>query len=335
MAHLNPQFTTALNSIEPGDDKTNAPEAHKLVRAALAADPKLAGYGINSILIGSYKRKVSIRRVKDVDVFCRLDSLPAGVTSAEILNSFFEVLHTEFGKDEDGRRRVSRQSRSLKIAFPEFDLDVDAVPARPSTSGGMWEIPQRGSDDEWVETNPEAMSELTIAMNDEHSGFYVPTVKLLRQTRRSLLNGAKPGGFFIEVATYQAFASGDVTGKTQAEYYVSALIAVSKLLTSFVKDQIALVDPTRDGETISVRADDDELANLDREFARAGDTAASALAEEHMGKAAVLYRSLLGKNGDGDTVFPMPPGFKDDGTRNESRATPGDPDVPAGSKTFG
>lgn len=335
MAHLNPQFAAALNSIEPGDDKTNAPEAHKLVRAALAADSELAGYGINSILIGSYKRKVSIRRVKDVDVFCRLDSLPADLTSTDILDSFFKVLNAEFGKDADGHRRVTRQSRSLKIAFPEYDLDVDAVPARPNSSGTMWEIPQRGSEDEWVETNPEAMSELTIAMNDEHDGYYVPTVKLMRQTRRSLLNKAKPGGFFIEVATFQAFAAGDVKGRTQAEYYVSALAAVSKILTNFVQSGIAIVDPTRDGESISIRADDEELTNLDREFAEAAESAAKALAEEHEGKAAVLYRGLLGKNGDGDTVFQMPSGFKEDGTRKESRATPGDPDVPAGSKTFG
>lgn len=335
MARLKPQFSSALGSIEPGKDKTNAPEAHKLVRAALAADPTLAGYGIDSILIGSYRRQVSIRRVKDVDVFCRLETLPSGVTSTQILDRFFDVLNAEFGKDKDGHRRVSRQSRSLKIAFPEYDLDVDAVPARTSTCGTMWEIPQRGSDDEWVETNPEAMTELTTAMNEAHGAFYVPTVKLLRQTRRSLLNKAKPGGFFIEAVTYQAFASGDVTGKTQADYYVSALVAVSKLITSFVRNQVAIVDPTREGEVISIRADDEELTSLDREFAEAALTAVSALDEEHEGKAALLYRELLGKNGDGDIVFPMPPGFREDGTRSESAVTAGDPDVPAGSKTFG
>ena len=37
MAHLKQQFKDALSSIEPGDDKANAPEAHRLVRDALEA----------------------------------------------------------------------------------------------------------------------------------------------------------------------------------------------------------------------------------------------------------------------------------------------------------
>ncbi|MFI7243197.1 SMODS domain-containing nucleotidyltransferase [Streptomyces qinglanensis] len=83
MAHLKQQFKDALSSIEPGDDKTNAPEAHRLVRDALKADSKLAEYGVSPILIGSYKRNVSIRRIKDVDVFVRLPDVPSDVTSTE------------------------------------------------------------------------------------------------------------------------------------------------------------------------------------------------------------------------------------------------------------
>ncbi len=45
MAHLKQQFKDALSSIEPRDDKANAPEAHKLVREALLADDMLAEYG--------------------------------------------------------------------------------------------------------------------------------------------------------------------------------------------------------------------------------------------------------------------------------------------------
>jgi tRNA nucleotidyltransferase (CCA-adding enzyme) len=93
MAHLRQQFKDALSAIEPGDDKTNAPEAHRQVRDALEADPTLAEYGIKPVLIGSYKRNVSIRRIKDVDVFGRLPYIPTSVTSDDILNQFFKVLH--------------------------------------------------------------------------------------------------------------------------------------------------------------------------------------------------------------------------------------------------
>lgn len=173
MAHLKQQFKDALSSIEPGDDKEHAPEAHRQVRSALEADATLAEYGIDPILIGSYKRNVSIKRVKDADVFGRLSSVPADVTSGDLLDRFFKVLHAEFGLDDDGHRRTKRQDRSLQVSFPEFDLYVDAVPARPYGDGETWEIPQRGDDDKWVRTNPEALTSLSSAMNTKHDGFYV------------------------------------------------------------------------------------------------------------------------------------------------------------------
>ncbi|CAM5743054.1 hypothetical protein SALBM311S_02531 [Streptomyces alboniger] len=117
--------------------------AGTLVRDALEADSKLAEYGVSPVLIGSYKRNVSIRRIKDVDVFVRLADVPADVTSKDILDRFFKVLHAEFGTDSDGHRRTKRQDRSLQVSFPECDLYVDAVPARPF-GDGTWEIPQKG-----------------------------------------------------------------------------------------------------------------------------------------------------------------------------------------------
>lgn len=335
MAHLKQQFKDALSSIEPGDDKEHAPEAHRQVRAALEADATLAEYGIDPILIGSYKRNVSIKRVKDVDVFGRLSSVPADVTSGDLLDRFFKVLHAEFGLDDDGHRRTKRQDRSLQVSFPEFDLYVDAVPARPYGDGETWEIPQRGDDDKWVRTNPEALTSLSSVMNTKHDGFYVPTVKLLRQTRRALLGKTKPGGFFIEAATYEAFRSGAVTGTDQAEYYVSALSAVSSIIDSFVRWGTAVPDPTLPGQTIQVRATDEEFERMRTEFADAATTAADALEEIDEGKAALAFRSLLGKDSDGEVVFPMPPGFNEDGTKRASVVTAGERSVPAGKRTFG
>ncbi|GEK87484.1 nucleotidyltransferase domain-containing protein [Microbacterium aerolatum] len=336
MAHLKQQFKDALSSIEPGDDKANAPEAHRLVRDALEADTKLTEYGVDPVLIGSYKRNVSIKRVKDVDVFVRLPDLPNDVTSKNILDRFFTVLHAEFGSDDDGHRRTKRQDRSLQVSFPEYDLYVDAVPARPYWDGETWEIPQKGDEDEWVRTNPEKLTSLSTEMNAAHDGYYVPTVKLLRQTRRSILGASKkPGGFFIEVATYQAFASGLVSGNDHAEYYVSALKEVSKIIDSYVTFGIAVNDPTLPGHTIRIRATDDELDAAKARFADAAETAREALAEEDEGKAALAFQKLLGKNGDDETVFPMPPGFNEDGSKRASAISAGARTVPAGTRTFG
>lgn len=336
MAHLKQQFKDALSSIEPGDDKANAPEAHQLVRDALEADTKLTEYGVDPVLIGSYKRSVSIARVKDVDVFVRLPDLPNDVTSKYILDRFFTVLHAEFGIDDDGHRRTKRQDRSLQVSFPEYDLHVDAVPARPYGDGESWEIPQKGDADEWVRTNPEKLTTLSTAMNSAHADFYVPTVKLLRQTRRSILGaGKKPGGFFIEVATYQAFASGLVSGDDHAEYYVSALGVVSKIIDDYVAFGVGVNDPTLPGHTISIRATDDELNAAKARFTDAAETARKALDEEDLGQAALEFQKLLGKNGNDETVFPMPPGFNEDGSKRASAISAGARTVPAGSRTFG
>jgi hypothetical protein len=324
-----------LSAIEPGDDKVNAPEAHKAVRTALEADATLGGYGVDSVLIGSYRRNVAIRRVKDVDVFVRLPDLPSGVTSSEILDKFFKVLNAEFGRDDDGHLRTKRQDRSLQINFPEYDLYVDAVPARPYWDGETWEIPQKGDDNEWVRTNPEKLTSLSSEMNKTHSGFYVPAVKLLRQTRRALLGNHKPGGFFVEVATYQAFESGDVTGNDHAEYYVSAVKAVSTIIKDFVDYGFDIDDPTLPGHKIKIRATDDELDTARDKFADAATSAQRALDEADEGKAALEFRKLLGKNGDDETVFSMPPGFNEDGTKRASLISAGDRVVPAGKRAFG
>jgi hypothetical protein len=70
-------------------------------------------------------------------------------------------------------------------------------------------------------------------------------------------------------------------------------------------------------------------------FADAAGTAAEALDEEDEGKAALKFQRLLGVNGDGDTVFPMPPGFDEDGTKRASVIAAGSRVVPAGPRTFG
>ncbi|MBX9718044.1 MAG: hypothetical protein K2X36_04290 [Microbacteriaceae bacterium] len=160
-------------------------------------------------------------------------------------------------------------------------------------------------------------------------------MKLLRQTRRALLGKKKPGGFFFEVATYEAFASGRLTGSDQAEYYVAALDKVSKIVENLVTLGIAVSDPTLPGHTISIRATDDELEAARSRFIDAAIDARAALEEEDEGKAALAFQKLLGRNGDGDTVFPMPPGFNDDGSKREFAISAGERVVPAGARTFG
>ncbi len=191
------------------------------------------------------------------------------------------------------------------------------------------------SEDEWVQTSPEQLTALSSEMNTAHGDHYVPTVKLLRQTRRALRGKSKPGGFFIEVATYQAFASGDVVGDDTAEFYTSALRSVSTIIDDLVFRAVQVEDPTLPGQGIVISATDDDLNALQSAFADAASTAESALEQEDEGEAALQFRSLLGKDDEGEWIFPMPPGYDEDGTKRSSVVVSGDRVVPAGRRTFG
>ena len=160
--------------------------------------------GIDPVLIGSYARQVSIKHVKDVDVFARLEKADDSLAPGVALDLFEEVLVDEYTED-----RVERQHRSIKVDFPDFDLTVDAVPARPC--GDNLEIPNKPEDAEraqWVETNPLKLNDLTEEANGKFllngNGIYVPIVKLVRQVRRTWL-GDQPGGLFFELMTYWYF----------------------------------------------------------------------------------------------------------------------------------
>lgn len=334
MATLSSQFTKALELIEPSaDDKANAPEAHKAVRAALTAADQLKQWGINPVLIGSYKRDVSIRRVTDVDVFCRMEDIGDDVDGDTVLNTYYKVLDLEFGSDDAGNKRVKRQSRSIAVDFPDYDgLHVDAVPAR-RRSDGYWEIPT--SDGGWQTTNPEMQTALKTAMNDTFADDYVPLVKLIRQTRRNILD-RRPGGLFVELALYDACVNGQVSKASLTLGYVTALESIAAYLEDKVSWNRDLPDHTMPGNVLSFRATDNQWETARDSFCAAATKAREAYQEEDAGKAAVAFREVLGENGDGELVFPMPPGYNDDGSKRafEQAITPGDSRVPAGDGRF-
>jgi hypothetical protein len=322
VAQLIRQFERACSNVEPEeDDVDNAASAHEEVRKPLEADPELSAVGIDTILIGSYKRHVSIRRVKDVDVFSKTDDLD--MTATDALDLCERVLIDAFGED-----RVERQDRSIKVLFPDFDLHVDVVPARPC--GEYWEIPDR--DGEWEETNPEKLTELATELNDRYDDRYVPIVKLVRQTRRQNL-GKRPGGFFFEILTYHAFDDG-LDGDNIGELYVAALRSIADQLDDFV-DGGDVDDPTMDEAVISIRATESQKQKAADTLAELATKAEDALADEDKCRAAKAFRDILGKNSDDEWVFPMPAGCNDDGTaRALTTAVAGDRHVPAGNRRF-
>jgi hypothetical protein len=328
MAILTTKFAEALGLIEPSeDDKTNAPLAHERVRTALKDAEALKDWGLHPVLIGSYARNVSIRRVKDVDVFCRMDDIDDTVTPSKVLDEFFKVLDAEFGTDSDGKKRVKRQARSLTVSFPEYEgLHVDAVPAR-LRANGYWEIPTKDGD--WQQTNPEKLTELKTAMNKQYDEMYVRSVKLARQARRAILGDTRPGGLFAEMCLYEAFKNGEVKTDTYAHAFTTSLEAIYDYLDAKVGWGKSLPDPTMPGRTLTFRATDNQWETARDKFKDAAADARKAYVSTDEHQAATVYRRLLGKNGDDKHVFPEVP-------ESSARAvTPGAHNVPAGNRRFG
>ena len=301
MSVLTKQFKDALSKIEPGEDAEHAAEAHAEVRDVLDGHADLVEWGLHSVLIGSYRREVSIRRVKDVDVFCELPNLPDDEDPQDLLDKFANLLEGEYGD------RVTKNDRSVKVDFPDFDMHVDVVPARPADD--EWEIPDR--DGGWEKTHPVKFSELSTARNQEHDDKYVPVVKLVRQTRRALRGDVKPGGFFVEVAAYHAFAdipsgSSDESPSSTAEYYTVALEKMAPILRDHADGVARLMNPAIPDQELHIRATQEELDTIADEWEQAAVDARQALESGNDQDAARTFKRLLGQNSDGNDVFEVP-----------------------------
>lgn len=333
MSTLASYFNDALTNIEPDTDKANAATAHAEVTELLKASKELEGLGLDPILIGSYAREVSIKRVKDVDVFVRMESPDTNATPEDVLSLFEGVLSKD---DNYGSERIEKQHRSIKIDFSDYDLTVDVVPAR--RKGENWEVPSVPDDEEseWIETNPVLLNEKTTELNQLNTindkGIYVPVVKLIRQTRRTWL-GDQPGGLFFELMTYWGFKNSKWSATSIAEYYTLALEYIASNLSDIAK--FGLDDPTIPGKSISTKADDNDFTVAKVAMDEASKLAREALEDEDDCSSALKWQKLLGKTPDGEYVFQMPSYCNADGTKkNASNITSGARNVPAGNDRY-
>ncbi|AXB44623.1 nucleotidyltransferase [Amycolatopsis albispora] len=342
MATLATQFDAALRRIEPQTDAQNAADAHKQVSGALEADDRLRELGVSPVLIGSYGRDVSIKRVKDVDVFARLRNATATLRPGEILDHVKDVLGEAFPG------QVKRQYRSVEVKFPDYGLSVDVVIARPCVDHpeDHWQIPQKIEDDgraRWVETNPVKMTELKTAANKKFllssdnpkSGVYVPVVKLIRQIRRTWVD-EQPGGYYFEVLTYHAFQDLEPNENTVAEYLCVVLREIADRLPDYVEK--GPDDPTLDERTITTKATREQIEAAAERIAEAAQLAEDARDEDDVCASALKWQELLGvtqQTDDPEDVFALPDACNADGTEKQTgRLLKGAPAVPAGRDRY-
>lgn len=307
METLHQQFEDALSAIEINKKKRErAADAHKEIRKLLHSDPRLTAWGVDTVLIGSYARHTGIYPGKDVDVFVKFTLLTTSANPQEVFDVVKEIVCAAYGD------RAEPQRRSIKVEFGD-DLAVDVVPA--VKLGERWALPNhdpqkwREEKERWIETDPEKLGALTTARNKapkvNSDGAYVPTVKLVRQTRREHLGDAKPGGLYFEILTYWAFEAG-ITGSSWAEIFASTLRRIADQLAS--EDE--LTDPVL-GEPYAPAPDATERRAAARVFQRLADEAAQALQLDKC-PAAIVWRRILGSN-DRGACFPIPPGCDAEG----------------------
>jgi hypothetical protein len=325
METLPAQFNTAVSKVTISDDKKQrAIDAHTEVRELLEAEPVLKGWGITPLLIGSYGRQTARYPGKDVDIFLRFLNLGVRSDPAELYEAVARVLIAEYGLVNQGGR-VTPQARSLKVGFaaPSAQADlafsVDAVPAVPW--GSHWAIPNRdrstwqNESDRWVKTNPVAFGDASQALSTSDKSpvvngrnAYKPIVRLLRQVRHVHLGEAKPGGLYVEVAAYESWQSGRVTGDSWAELFASSLHEVSRVFLTAASS--GLLDPIL-RTPLKPALEPSDWLQASQTFGALAADAQGALRATPCA-AAKIWRTILGTNDRGQ-VFPLPEGCSGDG----------------------
>lgn len=312
MEKLTQQYKNALSRIEINGEKLKrAIRAHSEIRGYLEDKEILRKWGIDTVLIGSYARHTGIYPGNDVDVFSKFTNLDTKASPKTVYNTLARIIRDKYGK------RVKLQPRSIKVMFP-FDGDrfgVDIVPA--VRLGAKWGIPRRDRtrwddpnyDARWIETDPEKLAELSSKMNStlkvDGQGAYVPTVKLVRQTRCHHLGDQKPGGLYFELLTYWAFHAG-IEGDCFPEILTASLGSIASQLT----EGFPLIDPVL-GLPYSPMPDPIDLSKAAAHFRGLAKKAEEARMAKRC-QAAVIWQYILGSNGRGQ-CFPLPPGCDEEG----------------------
>lgn len=313
MEDLADQFRKALARIEiSGKKRDRAIAAHTEIREVLEGSKALCALGVDPVLIGSYARQTGIYPGKDVDVFVKLTKLDTSAPPQDVYNAVRDVLVAKYGN------RAEEQPRSVKVSF-DTDGDgfaVDAVPA--VRMGTRWAIPRRNRErwgapdtsERWVETDPEHLGKLTERLNGKFKvdgqGAYVPTVKLVRQTRRHNMRDRKPGGLYFELLTYWSFMGGAVSGDCFAQIFAETLRAIANQLAS---GQV-VTDPVLE-RPYRPTPESADLANAAQTFSALAAKAEEALRVERC-QAALQWRQILGSN-DRGPCFEFPAGCDERG----------------------
>ena len=184
-------------------------EVREVIRAKFSVD--------RDFLTGSYARHTKTKPLQDVDVFCVLNKEKEGhyldEPSSKLVEDFRKVLADHYGKEN-----VCSDERCVTVRFgtptggeeeEEKVFSIDVVPA--FDAGRAYKIPDSGSTEDWLKTDPEIHAEEATAANKAFNEQWKPVVKMIKKWNRN--HGRPvPTSFLLEVMAldilYPPFSSG-------------------------------------------------------------------------------------------------------------------------------
>ncbi|MDN3512259.1 MAG: nucleotidyltransferase [Candidatus Jettenia sp.] len=168
-------------------------------------------------LTGSYARYTKTKPLKDVDIFCVLNSEKENhylkKSPINLLEDFRKALAPIYGESN-----VSIGRRSVRIGFGikenESDdkvMSIDVVPAFALKDA--YQIPDPYTSANWTKTNPEIHAERATAANKAFSEEWKPLVKMIKKWNNTQDKPIQPS-FLVEVMAleilYPPFSGGYV-----------------------------------------------------------------------------------------------------------------------------
>jgi hypothetical protein len=194
-----------LRSIEPtATQKSGAQRSHNRLRQELDSG-QMANRITRSYLSGSYARDTAIWPLDDVDVIFEIDPSywSAGLFRSypppkSVLDTFAAAIRRRYALSS-----VHGQRRSVRLEL--YHLDIDVVPAIPtSPSSNIILVPDRTKDD-WIESSPRGHSDKASQLNKRHGGKFKPLVKLAKFWNSNLSESVRCKSFTIETIATRIF----------------------------------------------------------------------------------------------------------------------------------
>ena len=201
----NARFTDFITDINPSRTTTQRSQsAHHRIREGLQEDETYSRSLIKDFLGGSYKRQTAIRPVvkngdterPDVDIYVVVKGSTWETDPSELVENLYNAL--DRNRDALNINRLHRNRCSIAISTNTTDMDISPLLER---SPNGYYIGNRETG-EWYETDPEKHSEWSSEQNDNFSGRFKPSVKLIKWARRENPTKYKhPKSFALEVIT--------------------------------------------------------------------------------------------------------------------------------------